>query len=246
VRSRASHRGGRLARGAPAGGRPPRRPRGTLPGRRRPRGTDELRLAHHRCRGRRRVHPGRPAGALRDPRRGRLPRGPRRAPVPRSRVPGYEGEPYVRIAPDGTVEVNQRSRRGGSNDERYETDPNAVDAPADMAVDAPPRWEVVGSDGAFAWHDHRIHWMSPALPGQVDPSARDPAAGVRLGGAVRGRRRGGPHPRRAGLVPGTRAGGPRRAGRGRGPRGRRPGGGPSRRLVAARSPSLRSSLVRSG
>jgi hypothetical protein len=89
-------------------------------------------------------------------------------------VAGYEGEPYVRIAADGTVEVNQRSPSRWINDERYETDPDAVGAPADVGVDAPPRWEVVGSDGAFAWHDHRIHWMSPALPGQVDPSAGTP------------------------------------------------------------------------
>jgi hypothetical protein len=86
-------------------------------------------------------------------------------------VPGYEGEPYVRISPDGTVEVNDRSPSRWINDERYETDPAAVDAPADLAVDAPPRWEVVGTDGTYAWHDHRIHWMSPALPGQVDPAA---------------------------------------------------------------------------
>jgi hypothetical protein len=86
-------------------------------------------------------------------------------------VPGYEGEPYVRISPDGTVEVNDRSPSRWINDERYETDPAAVDAPADIAVDAPPRWEVVGTDGTYAWHDHRIHWMSPALPGQVDPAA---------------------------------------------------------------------------
>jgi hypothetical protein len=85
-------------------------------------------------------------------------------------VPGYEGEPYVRIGPDGTVEVNQRAPSRWINDERYQT--SADDAPGDVAVDAPPRWEVVGTDGEYAWHDHRIHWMAPSLPRQVDPAAR--------------------------------------------------------------------------
>jgi hypothetical protein len=84
-------------------------------------------------------------------------------------VPGYEGEPYVRIGADGTVEVNQRAPSRWINDERYET--SAEGAPGDVAVDAPPRWEVVGSDGEYAWHDHRIHWMAPSLPRQVDPAA---------------------------------------------------------------------------
>jgi hypothetical protein len=89
-------------------------------------------------------------------------------------VPGYEGEPYVRIGADGTVEVNQRSPSRWINDERYET--SAEGAPGDVAVDAPPRWEVVGSGGQYAWHDHRIHWMAPSLPRQVDPAAGTPQA----------------------------------------------------------------------
>jgi hypothetical protein len=85
-------------------------------------------------------------------------------------VPGYEGEPYVRIGPDGTVEVNQRSPSRWINEDRYETQPEGV--PPDVGVDAPPRWEAVADGGEYAWHDHRIHWMSPSLPRQVDPSAR--------------------------------------------------------------------------
>jgi hypothetical protein len=87
-------------------------------------------------------------------------------------VPGYEGEPYVRIGPDGTVEVNQRSPSRWINDDRYET--TGVDMPGDVDVEAPPRWEAVTTAGAYAWHDHRIHWMAPSLPGQVDPSAGTP------------------------------------------------------------------------
>jgi hypothetical protein len=87
-------------------------------------------------------------------------------------VPGYEGEPYVRIEGDGTVLVNQRSPARWLNDERYgEAD---TDVPASADAEAPPTWEEVADGGAFAWHDHRIHFMSPTLPSQVDPSAGTP------------------------------------------------------------------------
>jgi hypothetical protein len=87
-------------------------------------------------------------------------------------VPGYDGEPYVRISPDGTVEVNQRSPARWLNDARYGAE--EVDVPADADPDAPPRWEVVADDGEYAWHDHRIHWMAPSVPRQVDPAAGEP------------------------------------------------------------------------
>jgi hypothetical protein len=87
-------------------------------------------------------------------------------------VPGYDGEPYVRIAADGTVEVNQRSPARWLNDARYGAE--EVEVPADADPDAPPRWEVVADDGEYAWHDHRIHWMAPSLPRQVDPDAGEP------------------------------------------------------------------------
>ncbi len=84
-------------------------------------------------------------------------------------VPGYDGEPYLRFLPDGTVEVNSRAPTRWLNDERYgEQD---VEIPAEADADAPPVWEQVATDGAYAWHDHRVHFMSPALPRQVDPDA---------------------------------------------------------------------------
>jgi hypothetical protein len=91
------------------------------------------------------------------------------APGTEVEVPGYDGEPYVRIAADGTVEVNQRSPSRWLNDARYGAEDVEVPPEADAA--APPRWEVVATDGEYAWHDHRIHWMSPSLPRQVDPGA---------------------------------------------------------------------------
>jgi hypothetical protein len=87
-------------------------------------------------------------------------------------VPGYRGEPYVRIGADGVVEVNQRSESRWANDERY--GPDRDERPGQIDHDAPPAWAVVASDGSYAWHDHRIHYMSPSVPQQVDPDAGEP------------------------------------------------------------------------
>ena len=81
-------------------------------------------------------------------------------------VPGYEGEPYVRITPDGTVEVNERSPARWLNDARYGGAEVVVPALAD--ADAPPSWVVAAHDGEYAWHDHRIHFMSPVVPPGID------------------------------------------------------------------------------
>lgn len=80
-------------------------------------------------------------------------------------VPGYEeGELYLRYAPDGSVYVNTRGLTHYQNQDRYQQ----VDIPPEASPEAPPRWELVANGGTYAWHDHRIHWMSPALPPQVD------------------------------------------------------------------------------
>lgn len=84
-------------------------------------------------------------------------------------VPGYEGEAYLRFAADGRVEVNTRSPARWLNDARFGA--LDVEVPASADVDAPPQWELVASAGRYAWHDHRIHFMSPTLPGDVDPRA---------------------------------------------------------------------------
>lgn len=81
-------------------------------------------------------------------------------------VPGYtDGDRYLRFLPDGTVERNAASPTRWLNEARYGAAP-----PPEASAEAPPRWETVASDGTYAWHDHRVHWMSPALPDQVDPS----------------------------------------------------------------------------
>ncbi|MCB0970529.1 MAG: hypothetical protein KDA97_03270, partial [Acidimicrobiales bacterium] len=76
-------------------------------------------------------------------------------------VPDYaradgEAVAYLRFSPDGTVEENRSSVASEANRSRYGSAASSPDP------DAEPRWEVVATDGRYAWHDHRIHWMSPA------------------------------------------------------------------------------------
>jgi hypothetical protein len=82
-------------------------------------------------------------------------------------VPDYGEEPtataapYLRVDADGTVRRNEASAARAANDDRYGTSDEVPDP------DAGPRWTVVGRDGRYAWHDHRIHWMSPRPPRAV-------------------------------------------------------------------------------
>jgi hypothetical protein len=79
--------------------------------------------------------------------------------------------PYLRFDADGTVRRNALAVATPPHDSRYGT-------PADVPdPDADPRWETVATDGTYAWHDHRIHWMSPTAPRAVDEDGR-----VDLGG----------------------------------------------------------------
>ena len=84
-------------------------------------------------------------------------------------VLGYEGEPYLRIGPDGVFEnlhsqatyIN-RTRLGGSVPVGVDTSPGAT-----------PDWKKIGSGNSARWHDHRIHWMGAQLPPAV---AADPGS----------------------------------------------------------------------
>jgi hypothetical protein len=89
-------------------------------------------------------------------------------------VPGYSGEPYLRIGPDG-VWRNARSPATHLNLDRYATAP----MPPQVDVQAPPDWQQVSTEPQYAWHDHRTHWMSPdQLPPAVaaDPGRRHTVA----------------------------------------------------------------------
>ncbi len=81
-------------------------------------------------------------------------------------VVGYQGEPYLRISPDGVVEENRLSASTYLNQERY----GAGDIVPDFVEnDADPDWVQVGTGGRYAWHDHRSHWMNPKRPPGAEP-----------------------------------------------------------------------------
>ncbi len=81
-------------------------------------------------------------------------------------VPGYSGEPYIRIDADGSVWLNRNSQAYYLNEDRYAD----VTPPQSAQPGAEPDWERAGSGGEWAWHDHRIHWMTPDIPPAVDES----------------------------------------------------------------------------
>jgi hypothetical protein len=84
-------------------------------------------------------------------------------------VYGYSGEPYARLLPEGAAEQNVRSPAVYLNTNFYAN----VTVPPSASATAPARWVAIDRTGAFEWHDHRIHWMSPVTPPQVkDPSKR--------------------------------------------------------------------------
>ncbi|MDX6591668.1 MAG: hypothetical protein QOJ13_864 [Gaiellales bacterium] len=81
-------------------------------------------------------------------------------------VYGYQGEPYLRWK-DGVIYVNERSPATYLNEDRY----GMAAVPAQADPKAAPRWKQVATGRTFAWHDHRIHWMSRQTPPAV---ANDP------------------------------------------------------------------------
>lgn len=84
-------------------------------------------------------------------------------------VIGYEGEPYLRFGPNG-VYVNQRSPAKYLNQDRYAK--TAIPASADPK--AKPEWVKVTAAETYAWHDHRIHWMSTVPPPTVRADPKKP------------------------------------------------------------------------
>ncbi|MEQ8716492.1 MAG: hypothetical protein RIE08_02680 [Acidimicrobiales bacterium] len=80
-------------------------------------------------------------------------------------VVGYRGEPYMRFGADGTVEENRRSPSIYLNEDRF----GDRELPPAADPDAAPEWRRVASDGRYAWHDHRTHWMNPARPPGAEP-----------------------------------------------------------------------------
>jgi hypothetical protein len=75
------------------------------------------------------------------------------------------GEPFLRIRADGVVEENQQSEYTYRIRDRYAN----VDVPPNLNPNGPPEWKQVGSGHEFAWHDHRVHWMSPDRKPGIKP-----------------------------------------------------------------------------
>ena len=105
-------------------------------------------------------------------------------------VPGYGGEPYLRVTPDGVFR-NLNSPATYENLDRYGEQP----LPANAKSRAKPAWEKLGDRPAVAWHDHRMHWMNrvPPIAVRNAPDAphhiQDWSIPIRVGGqtiAIRG------------------------------------------------------------
>jgi hypothetical protein len=82
-------------------------------------------------------------------------------------IHGYEGEPYLRFTREGVFE-NERSPAGYLNDDRFAN----VTVPESADPKAEPAWKAVAAGVSYAWHDHRVHWMSPTYPPKVE-AAKD-------------------------------------------------------------------------
>lgn len=80
-------------------------------------------------------------------------------------VPGYDGEPYLRIDADGSVSRNRLSWSTWYNEDRY----GDVERPGFVDPTAVPDWELIDDDSSVAWHDHRIHLMDPVPPIGAEP-----------------------------------------------------------------------------
>ncbi|WP_157965391.1 hypothetical protein [Euzebya rosea] len=77
-------------------------------------------------------------------------------------VPGYTGEPYLRVGPDGVFR-NLNSTATYLNEDRF----GQSVPPTGLDLDAEPDWEQISTGSSYAWHDHRIHWMAQADPPAV-------------------------------------------------------------------------------
>lgn len=79
-------------------------------------------------------------------------------------VTGYQGEDYLWFRADGTVLENQNAPSTYTNQDRY----GGAEIPINARSDSEPEWQEVASDGTWAWHDHRAHWMQSIRPANRD------------------------------------------------------------------------------
>ncbi len=74
---------------------------------------------------------------------------------------GYEGEPYLRVGPQGVFE-NVLSPATYLNCSR-----TGCPVSPDANPSAPPQWKHISNSQTVRWHDHRIHWMGGQPPPDV-------------------------------------------------------------------------------
>jgi hypothetical protein len=79
------------------------------------------------------------------------------------RIYGYDGEPYSRILPDGTVQQNTNSPAVYLNNDEFGTAP----VPAHAHKGAPVVWKTVDKTATITWHDHRMHYIGNGRPPKV-------------------------------------------------------------------------------
>jgi hypothetical protein len=80
-------------------------------------------------------------------------------------VKGYDGEPYLRLGPDG-IWRNRLSTATYLNSTRY----GAITIPPYANDQAAPDWVKISSGHTIVYHDHRTHWMGGVLPTGVRTS----------------------------------------------------------------------------
>jgi hypothetical protein len=78
-------------------------------------------------------------------------------------ITGYDGEPYSRILPDGTVQQNTNSPAVYLNNDLYGTAP----VPPHAHKGAPVVWKTVNKTATITWHDHRMHYIGTGKPRNV-------------------------------------------------------------------------------
>ena len=84
-------------------------------------------------------------------------------------IKGYSGEPYLRFGRSG-IFVNVNSPASFLNQDRY----GRVEVPKSATAKAKPDWQKLAGGDVWAWHDHRIHFMSPIPPPQIKAAPRKP------------------------------------------------------------------------
>lgn len=84
-------------------------------------------------------------------------------------IDGYGGEPYLRFGPDG-IFVNVNSPAGFLNQDRY----GESTVPKSASVKARPNWQKLAGGQKWAWHDHRVHYMSRIPIQQIRDAPRKP------------------------------------------------------------------------